>query len=475
MDEPLVTVTTEGSRRIIAAVDKTASALGLKPGLTIAHAQALIPRLHICDAAPEEDRASLTRLALWCLRYSPIVSPDAPDGVWIDIAGADHLFGGEANVIRDLVERLTLKGIAARAAVADAPGTAWAVVRYGREPIVSPGRAVDAVAGLPVQALRLDQKTLDAMRRLGIERVGQLAAMPRAPMTRRFGTQTTLRLDQALGHAFEPISPLVPLETPSQSVVFAEPIGSIEDLRRIVLRLITALCAELTQRGFGVRRLDVIFRRVDRKSQALRIGTARPTRDVRHLAKLFDESLGTVDPGFGIDEALIVASRVDPMVDTQLQARGIDAEDPEPDIGPLVDRLAARVGASKVFRLVPVESHVPERSARRVSALAPPSGLTWPEDLVRPARILNPPEPVEAMAVVPDHPPIFFIWRRVRHRVIDADGPERITGEWWKSEAEVSSFRDYYRVETDKGARVWLFRDAPAAEGGRWWLHGLFG
>jgi protein ImuB len=94
---------------------------------------------------------------------------------------------------------------------------------------------------------------------------------------------------------------------------------------------------------------------------------------------------------------------------------------------------------------------------------------------VRPARILDPPEPVEAMAVVPDHPPIFFVWRRVRHRVLKADGPERITGEWWKSENEVSSFRDYYRVETDKNARVWLFRDAPAAEGGRWWLHGLFG
>jgi protein ImuB len=474
-DEPLVTVTTEGSRRIIAATDKAASALGLRPGQTIAHAQALIPGLHIYDATIEEDRAGLTRLALWCLRYSPIVSPDAPDGIWIDIAGADHLFGGEANVIKDLVKRLTSKGVAARAAVADAPGTAWAVARYGSDPIVSPGRAVDSVAGLPVEVLRLDQKTLDAMHRLGIERVGQLAAMPRAPMTRRFGTQTALRLDQALGHAFEPISPLVALETPSQSIVFAEPIGRVEDLRRVVLRLTTGLCADFTNRGIGARRLDLIFRRVDQKSQALRIGTARPSRDAYHLAKLFDESLGTVEPGFGIDEVLIVASRVEPMADAQLLARGIDAEDPEPDIGPLVDRLAARVGASKVFRLVPVESHVPERSVRRVPALAPPSGLTWPEDLVRPARILNPPEPVEAIAVVPDHPPIFFVWRRVRHRVLKADGPERITGEWWKSEGEVSSFRDYYRVETDKNARVWLFRDAPAAEGGRWWLHGLFG
>ncbi len=466
---------TEGSRRIIAAADEAAGGLGLRPGQTIAHAQALVPGLHIRDAAPEDDKAALTRLALWCLHYSPIVAPDPPDGVWIDIAGADHLFGGELNVINDLVARLTSKGIAARAAAADAPGTAWAVARYGSEPIVPPGRAVDAVASLPVQALRLDQKTLDVMHRLDIERVGQLAAMPRAPMTRRFGTKTALRLDQALGHAFEPISPLVPLETPSHSMVFAEPIGHLEDLKRIVLKLTKALCADLAKRGIGTRRLDLIFRRIDRKSQALRVGTARPSRDARHLAKLFDERLGAIDPGFGIDEVLIVASRAELMADAQLRARGIDTDDPEPDIGPLVDRLAARVGQSKIFRLVPVESHVPERSARRVPALAPASGLTWPEDLVRPARIFDPPQQVEAVAVVPDHPPVFFVWRRIRHRVLKADGPERITGEWWRSEGEVSSFRDYYRVETDRNTRVWLFRDAPAAEGGRWWIHGLFG
>ncbi|WP_343234375.1 DNA polymerase Y family protein [Microvirga terrestris] len=475
MDEPLVTVANEGSRRIIAAADRAAKMAGLKAGQTIAHAQALIPDLHVRDATPEEDRAALTRLALWCLRYSPIVAPDTPDGIWIDTAGADHLFGGEHALLEDLTGRLNAKGIAARASIADAPGIAWAVARYGNQAVVSPGRAVDAVAGLPVQALRLEQKTLDIMDRLGIERIGQLAAMPRGPMTRRLGTQTALRLDQALGHAFEPISPLVPLETLSHSIVFPEPIGRPEDLKRVVSRLTAILCADLAKQGIGARRLDLIFRRVDQKSLALRVGTARASRDPIHLAKLFDESLGTIDPGFGIDEVLIVASRVEPLGAMQLQARGIDKQDPEPDISPLVDRLSARVGAGKVFRLVPVESHVPERSARRIPALAPASGLTWPEDLVRPARILDPPERVEATAVVPDHPPIFFVWRRVRYVVRGADGPERITGEWWKSDSEMSSFRDYYRLETDRDARFWLFRDAPAAEGGRWWLHGLFG
>jgi protein ImuB len=81
---------------------------------------------------------------------------------------------------------------------------------------------------------------------------------------------------------------------------------------------------------------------------------------------------------------------------------------------------------------------------------------------------------VKVAALLPDHPPAFFVWRRVRHRVVQADGPERVLGEWWKSDAEVSSLRDYYRVEDENGARFWLFRDAPAEDGGRWWLHGLF-
>jgi protein ImuB len=475
-EKPLVTVIKQGSRRLVASACPAAQKVGLIEGMAVAKAQAMVPDLHIIDADPEGETASLRQLAEWAIRFSPVVAPDPPDGLWIDIAGVEHLFGGEEALLRKLIDRVENNGIHARAAIADMPGAAWAVARFGKGGIIPPGRAVDAVSTLPVQALRLSHETVSAMHRLGVERVGQLAAMPRAPMVRRFGREASLRLDQALGHAFEPITPLVPLETPSHSIVFPEPIGRPEDLKRVVLRLTTVLCADLAKQGIGARRLDLIFRRVDQKSLALRLGTAKASRDPIHLAKLFDENLGTIDPGFGIDEVLIVASRIEPLSAMQLQAHGIDTRDPEPDIAPLVDRLSARVGASKVFRLIPVESHVPERSARRVPALAPASGLTWPEDLVRPARILEPPECVDAMAVVPDEPPIFFVWRRIRHRVLRADGPERITGEWWKSESEVSSFRDYYRVETDQqNARFWLFRDAPAAEGGRWWLHGLFG
>jgi protein ImuB len=474
-DKPLVTVKTEGSRRLVAAVDQAAYALGLRPGQTVAHAQTLVPNLHVADATPDEDEASLHELARWCIGYSPIVALDPPDGVWIDIAGAAHLFGGEEKLVAHLVKRLVTQGIQAAACVADAPGTAWACARYGNQAVVAPGRSVEAVASLPVPALRLPSATVEALHRLGIERIGQLAAMPRAPMVRRFGKDVALRLDQAFGHVFEPLNPLVPKETPARRVTFAEPIGRLEDLQSVVRWLAGRLCGDLERASLGVRRLDLVFERIDRRSVALRVGTAKATREANHLAKLFDERLQTVDPGFGIEAAMLIASKVEPLSEKQVEAKGLaDGDAPGVDLSRLVDRLGARLGPKRVYRLVPVESRVPERAMKRVPALAPLTGAAWPDVLPRPTRLLDPPESVTATALLPDHPPAFFVWRRVRHRVVRADGPERITGEWWTSERERASLRDYYRVENEQGARFWIFRDAPADQGGRWWLHGLF-
>jgi protein ImuB len=474
-DKPLVTVQISRAHRVLAATCPAAEAVGLHVSMALAQAQALVPNLHIWDATPEDDDAALRELARWALGYSPVVAPSPPDGLWIDIAGVAHLFGSEEALLSDLLGRLKRQGIDARAAIADAPGAAWAVARYGQGGIVPVGRAVEAVAILPVAALRLTTTTRAAMSKLGIERVGQLAAMPRAPMVRRFGKDVALRLDQAMGHAFEPITPLIPEETAFATLAFAEPIGRIEALRDVVRRLCVDLCRQLLERGQGVRRLDLILRRVDQKGANLRVGTARATREPMHLAKLFDEQLGTVDSGFGIEEMVLIASKVEPLAEMQIEARGIAGDSaPDLDMSRLVDRLSARVGADRVYRVEPVQSLVPERMVRKVPALARPTNTLWPENLPRPTRLLDPPEPVVAIALLPDHPPVQIVWRRVRHKVTQADGPERIAPEWWCGDKDGPS-RDYYRLETDKGGRYWVFRDAPAADGGRWWMHGFFG
>jgi protein ImuB len=469
----MVTVAQDGNRRVVVSVDDAARSNRLHPGMTVAHAQSLILDLHVINATPDEDEAALIQLGLRCTRYSPLVTPDPPDGVFIDIAGSAHLFKGEAELLKDLASRLTAARISSKLAVADTPGCAWAVARFGNGGIIPPGRIADALGSLPVSALRLPAHTVESLRDVGIDRIAQLAIKPRSTLQTRFGSELLLQLDYALGTAHEALTSLLPPEVPRAILKFAEPLASPEDLQRVIAKLCETLVHDLELRGIGARRLDLVFLRVDNVAQAVRIGTSRPNRDGKHLAKLLAERLVLVDPGFGIEQATLTASWVEALTERQTIGRHVARDGGDLDVGSLVDTLQVRLGPKRLFRLTPVESEIPERSVRRIAAVSAPQGVSWPADLPRPARLLRPPEPVAAAAEIPDSPPLFFVWRKVRHRVVKADGPERILGEWWVADGDVGMQRDYYRVENASGERFWLFRDAPPERGGRWWLHGL--
>jgi len=438
---------------------------------------------------------TLDELAAWCLRYAPLTAADPPDGVWIDATGCAHLFGGEAGMLADLTDRLTRAGIDARAAVADTPGAAHAMARYGRHGVVPRGATAQALAPLPVAALRLAPETAAALRRLGLERVGALAAAPRAPLARRFGPGLLTRLDQALGRAPEPLTPVLSPEIVQHRLGFLEPLLTVDALAAAVSPLAEAVCAALERRGLGARCLELVFERVDARVQVVPAGLARPTRAPRHLTRLLAERLDRVDPGLGVEAMRLVVPHAERLGPVQAEAlaesvivRGGTAGDvnhalkqefSEPaDIAALVDRLGNRFGADRVYRVEPVESDVPERAARRVPALAPFGRVVlWPA-LPRPARLLPYPQPVQALSVLPDHPPAAFVWRRVRHRVRRADGPERVSGEWWKREREVAAVRDYWAVEDEDGRRFWLYRRGDGIDSATgdlsWFLHGLF-
>ena len=460
---------------MIAAADAAAQALGLLPGTPLAQAQAMVPGLAVMDADPAGDAAALAALAAWCLCLSPLTAPDA-DGVWIDATGSSHLRGGEAAMLQALASRLAADGFAARVAVADTPGAAHALARYAGHPVtVTPeGGTAAAIAGLPVAALRLGGEDVATLRRLGVETVAALAAIPRAPLARRFGAAVLERVDQALGRVFEPITPLTPPELPQARLAFAEPLLTAESFAAAIARLVRRVCATLERAGTGARQLDLLFERVDGTVQALRVGTARPSRDSGHLARLLDERVEAVDPGLGVEAMRLVVPLAEPLAYRQMATLIAEAD---ADMAVLVDRLVNRLGVDRVWRATAVESDVPERSVRRVSAVAPASGAGWPP-WGRPTRLLHPPQQVEAVSALPDHPPAAFVWRRHRHRVRRADGPERITGEWWRRDGEMAAVRDYWQVEDETGRRFWLYRRGngqDVATGDlRWFLHGVF-
>lgn len=476
-EAPLVLARKEGGRRLITSVDEAAARMGLHPGMAASQAQAMAPGLALGEADPQGDAAALRRLAAWCLRLSPLAAPCPEDGVWIDSTGCDHLHeGGEAGMLDGLVRRLNEAGISARAAVAETPGCAHAVARFGGAGVVACGGAAAAMAPLPVPALRLDEETVDALGRLGFETVGQLMAAPRAPLVRRFGGTALRRLDQALGRAPEPIEPVLPPELCRVRQGFPEPIATPEDLARVVRLLAGRLCEKLLARGEGASRLDLVFTRVDGSAAVARVGTAAPTRDAAHLTRLLLPRIEGIDPGFGIETAMLAAP-----LSGRLGARQVVLGPAGPSAGDLtglVDVLSNRLGERRVFRVAAVESDLPERSVRRVAALSA-GCAAWPQDLPRPVRLLDPPRPIEAVSLLPDQPPVRFTWRRVPHRVRRADGPERVFGEWWREDAQTCAVRDYFQVEDDAGRRFWIFRegDGEHEETGdlSWYLHGFFG
>lgn len=470
-------------RKVIAAVDMAARALGITPGMTATKARSLAPELVVVDADPEGDLVALRRLALWCGRYSPFVAPDPRNGIWIDVTGCDQLFGSERALLKDLHRRVARAGYTVQVAVADTPGCAHAVARHvpaGRPVTILPGDQRKAMALLPVSALRLESGQVEGLRKLGFERVEQLIGTPRAPLARRFGKTLHKRLDQALGFAPEAIEPVFPPTVPRCRRGLLEPIATPEAFAQVTGDLVADLGAQLVAMGHGARRLDLHFHRVDGHLQAIRIGTAAPSRDIAHLAKLLVARLDQVEPGLGIEALTLVAPLTEPLGPSQSDLAG--AANREADLGALVDALANRFGARSLHRAAPRASGMPERSVARLPALDQPGDRRWADDLPRPGRLLTPPQEIQVTAMLPDHPPAMFVWKRKRYRVTQADGPERLHGEWWREAGHEAdqpySVRDYFQVEVEGGGRYWLFRlgDGERAATGpmRWFIHGAF-
>ena len=515
-DEALIIATPVKGALRLSAVNDAAAALGLRIGMPLADARAMHPAIAVAQADERADLALLEAVADWCDRYTPLIGLDAPDGLLLDVTGCAHLFGGEKTLTRDLVRRLEARGLQARAAVAGTVGCAWAVARYSdflpppergrsthevrRVGVIVSGEERDAISPLPLAALRLDADTVTALAQVGLKHIADVLDRPRAPLAARFGASFVRRIDQALGIEDEPIAPRLPVPAALAEQRFPEPIAHQRDVLGTIERLAARLAHVLEQRGEGARLLQVALFRADGKVFRVEAGTGAPLREPRRIARLFADRLDVigdeVDPGFGFDIIRLIAlitERSDPY------QTGLATPDHEAELAHLIDRLGARFGLRRVVRQVPQDTHIPEAAVTAVAAAALPSPLRGGSTAeaqrrgselsettasnshdspfpTRPIRLFARPEPVEAIAELPDGPPAQFTWRRVRHIVTRAEGPERIAMQWWRDEQGRALMRDYFRVESREGVRIWLFHEWPADPqlAPRWCVHGVF-
>jgi protein ImuB len=490
---PFIVVGKQNNALQIVAVDDAAADFGLEVGLPLANARAVCPQLQVFDADEAADAKALNTIADWCDRFTPLVALDSPHGLFLDITGCSHLFGGEAAMMQMACRLLTAQGFTVSAAIAGTSICARTLNRHVHGRIVEDGREAEAVHSLPVFALGADDAITRGLRRAGLKTIGDVASRARHEITARFGADFTTLLEQALGQGDGPISPRKPLPDYIVEKRFPEPVVTDVVISAALSGLAERLVTAMAQQGKGARRLEAHFFRTDGAVRAIAVDTGQPVTKSAVMDRLFRERLDALndplDSGFGFDLVRLSASRTEIVVQHQ---RDLDAHVHDNDqLTALIDRIAARIGGQRVVVHLPQDTHIPERAVMAATAqhhLAVAAQAIWPERVkneppLRPLRLFERPEPIKVIAEVPDGPPARFQWRRATHTVMRVEGPERVAMEWWRVQGEMLT-RDYFRVEDEAGLRFWLYRDGlydreivqqeDRAVQPNWFMHGLF-
>jgi len=526
---PLAAVARINNAERLVGIDAEAARLGLSPGLSLADARARLPVLVAVEAEPAEEARLLERLCDWCSRFTPLAALDGPDGLMLDISGVAHLFEGEAALIEDCLKRLGAQGIAAAAGVAGNPRAAWALARFSTQKIAPEILSDKAFAklfhDLPLAALGLDDKTVADMARAGLRLIGDIALRPRAPITARFGPMPMARLDALKGLERSSIAPRFMPPDFCAERRFASPIQTLEAIEATLRKLADDVVVLLERQAKGARRIELSLYRVDGDVRRIRVGASRPLNEARAIARLFAERLASpqeeaIDAGFGVDLMRLSCLAAEPLAPSQVELDRAHEAERARALADLIDRLSARLGARAVTRRTLVEAHLPEqaeaaapatlgearlciereggrhcekrsdRSDEAIQKLGAPAPGLLPPGLdpevarndgsniapARPLRLFVRPEPIEAVAEVPDGPPLRFRWRRVLHDVAAIEGPERIAAPWWRRPDAPT--RDYFRAEDSQGRRFWLYREGlwgRETERAKWFVHGMFG
>ncbi|NIY79881.1 DNA polymerase Y family protein [Celeribacter sp. HF31] len=456
VDGPFAITLKSNNTEQIYCLNKRAERLGLTRGMSFADARAFCPDLISQPARPDLDARFLAMLRRWATRYCPWVGRDGMHGLVLDVTGSTHLWGGEAEMLADIQARAKRAGLTLRLGCAGTRGAAWAFAHFGT--------GKEALTDLPVAALRLEDTTITALQRLGLRNIGDLAEAARAPLARRFGPDLLLRLDQAMGHIPEPVTPETEPPQFATRMSLPEPVGLTEDVMGLTARLLDPLCDKLNRYEMGARHLTLTLRRVDQGSPQVELRLAAPMRDPHRILPLFERGVGEVDAGFGIDQIRLEATQVEP-----LPVQQIGSAQTSPDqLNDLITRIGTRIGLDNIQRVLPADSHIPERSFTIAPAAFSTPDSAWSCPRPRPLRLF-PPEPLAGHGA---EPPARFRWRRMSLTTGRAIGPERIAPEWWlPDEAWRSGVRDYWRIETREGRRLWLYH-TPQNPG--WFVQGEF-
>ena len=525
---PFAIVAQDSNTLTLACLSAEANAEGLIVGQPLSDARAFCPNLMTAPENPLQEAGFLAGLRRWMGKYSPWVAEEAPASLILDITGCAHLFGGEKQLAEAISQDLQNLRLTGMFGIADTPGAAWALARFsgksaqahrsgdaikqearatrsrafkrqnwehkGFAPIrlqtnlnacyiAPPGKTREAIAFLPVAALRLHRDICTNLNRLGIRIITDLIGLPRGALMRRFGRDVVLRLDQALGADPEPISPARRTHHFATRLSLPDPIGLAEDIIAGIDRLLPPLCERLSKAGRGARQLRLWCFRTDHNFQIIEVGLAHPNHNPNRIRPLLLLQLPNIEIGFGIDTLRLEAFITEPL--SHLQHKGhTDAvetarklRDEDNGISNLMERLGTRIGLENITRLHPANSHIPEKTATKMAATYSEPAENWPDiHLLRPLTLFQPEAIiVDKQGETPSTAPTVFRWRKRTFHTASATGPERLSPEWWLDDPNWrSGTRDYWKIETETGEQLWIFETKTREYSGGWFCHGDF-
>ena len=476
----------EGDRILLA--DRKALARGVRAGMLSTAALALAPQLRIRlrDAAAETE--SLLGIAAWAVQFTPSVALEFPDALLLEVSGSLRLFGGLEKIIAALREGLLELGFTATLGRAPTARAASWLARtaapqahgkkvpapvvqspIGQSPIgqATPETLQAAIAPLPVSLLRGKADLPEALANLGIATLGELLALPRDGLARRFGQALLDQMDQALGELPDPrIFFTLPPRFHAGIELPAE-VTQAEALLFAGRRLLRQLAGFLAARSGGVQRF--VFRLAHRegRSTEIAIGLVAASRDAGHFALLLRERLGKLTVLREPVRALTLqADDILPLAGANRSLLPDDKAATAASEWPhLIERLRARLGTQAVHAIAVAPEHRPENASCPVETDSKTNagrqranqqlGFSFGE---RPFWLLDAPRPLSEKNAVPLHEdgPLTLL-----------AGPERIESGWWDG-GDVK--RDYFIARTPREALVWVYRERQAG----WYLHGIF-
>lgn len=446
-DEPRAVVLTEGPRRRILASNTCARAAGVRTGMALKNAYALLPNLSISDYSEHEQLAHLEQLTLWALQYSSIVVPEPPDTVLIEIKASLKLFGGMTPLLEGIGRQLREQQVTVIPGIAPTPSAARLFTRSGiRRTVCTPQALKDTLAGVPVAHLSLDEFTLKGLRQSGICTLGELMKIPPAALTRRFGSRCTDLMYKLDGRLPDPKKAYQAPERFSHSIDLPLEAPDTSGLSFPLKRLLGSLGGFLKARDLGIRHLDIRLHHHRLQPTDITLKFLDATANMDHLLRVATERLGTqvlqapvTRLGVhSIELAMITREGRDLFHKSQSQSQSIEQ---------VLDKLVARLGVDAVYTASLEDDHRPEKASAATLLNTQFQPQRWP---ARPVWLLNEPRKLDEPVTL--------------HTL-----PERIENGWW-DEADVR--RDYFIASNSKGSYYWLYRLRHQPQ--QWWIHGLF-